>query len=125
MNNGVVQDRLLRTLSLVPKDSRLDPQWEPRARLGFTYRGAEAFDENHLIEDLDNLADSGYLERIFVERLMICPTCRSHSVNVHEACVTCNSSNLQTITSYFHFRCGYIGPESAFGKDPNGLRCPK
>jgi hypothetical protein len=83
------------------------------------------FDEDRLAADLATLADRGYLERIFVERLMICPTCDSHAVNVHEACVTCNSSNLVTIKSYFHFRCGFIGPEKAFGQDPGGLRCPK
>lgn len=125
MTTGELQDRLLRTLALVPKDSRLEPQWEPRTRLGYTYRGAEAFEEDQLVQDLDTLAERGYLERIFVERLMVCPTCHSHAVNVHESCVTCGSSDLITITSYFHFRCGYIGPESAFAKDPNGLRCPK
>jgi hypothetical protein len=120
------EHRLLRALALVPKDSRLEPAWEPRARLGYIYRGAQAgFDEDELASDLALLADRGYLDRVFVERLMICPTCESHAVNVHEACVTCSSSNLVSITSYFHFRCGYIGPEKAFTPEPKGLRCPK
>jgi Zn finger protein HypA/HybF involved in hydrogenase expression len=100
--------------------------WEPRARLGYTYSGAALdFDEKRLAEDLHALADEGYLERIFIERLMICPSCESHAVNVHEACVTCSSSNLATIVSYFHFRCGYVGPEKTFKKEQRGLRCPK
>lgn len=120
------QRRLLRVLALVPKDSQLDPVWEPRAPLGVIYGAATAgLDETQSAEDLALLADLGYLERIFVERIMTCPTCGNHAVNVHESCVTCGSSNLTSITSYFHFRCGYIGPEKAFGVEPGGLRCPK
>jgi hypothetical protein len=120
------QPRLLRVLALVPKDSRLEPAWEPRARRGYIYHGARAgFDEDQLADDLAVLAERGYLERVFVERLMTCPTCQSHAINVHEACVTCNSSSLVSIKSYFHFRCGYIGPEKAFAAEPGGLRCPK
>ncbi len=120
------QERLLKALAFVPRDSRLEPLWEPRARLGFVFRGAAAgFDEEQLAEDLATLAERGYLERIFVERLMTCPKCESHSVNVHEACVTCASANLSVIKSYFHFRCGFIGPEKAFSLEPDGMRCPK
>ena len=118
--------RLMRVLALVPKDSRLEPRFEPRAHAGVVYGGSsEGLDEGSVVDYLEILADRGFVERIFVERLMICPSCESHAVNVHEACVTCMSSNLVTIRSYFHFRCGFIGPESAFGKDPGGLRCPK
>jgi hypothetical protein len=118
--------RLLRVLALVPKDAHLAPSWEPRARLGVIYNGQRAgLDEEGVVEDLDALADLGYLERIFIERLMTCPTCESHAINVHEACVTCGSSNLKRIVTYFHFRCGFTGPESAFAKEAGGLRCPK
>jgi Zn finger protein HypA/HybF involved in hydrogenase expression len=116
------KDRLLRYLALVPKESHLEPSWEPRARHGVVYR-ADATEIP--VEDLELLADRGFLERIFVERLMICPTCRSHAVNVHEACVTCGSGNLTPIVTYFHFRCGYIGPEKSFSLEAGGLRCPK
>lgn len=118
--------RLLRVLALVPSDSHLDPKWEPRASEGVVYPAAAGdLDAQQVSEDLETLADRGYLERIFVERLMICPSCESHAVNVHEACVTCSSSNLESIKSYFHFRCGFIGPEKAFVKDAGGMRCPK
>ncbi len=124
--NGDSNQRLLQVLALVPKDSHLDPHWEPRAPAGATYGDAVAgLDPDQVAQDLETLADRGYAERIFVERLMICPSCSSHAVNVHESCVTCNSSNLESITSYFHFRCGFIGPEKAFTKEPAGLRCPK
>jgi hypothetical protein len=119
--------RLLRFLSLLPKDSHLEPSWEPRAATGAVYlaRGSDGSPVDIPAADLESLADRGYLERIFVERLMICPTCSSHAANVHEACVTCNSSNLTAITTYFHFRCGYIGAEKTFSKEAGGLRCPK
>jgi DNA-directed RNA polymerase subunit RPC12/RpoP len=123
---GGLDHGLLQVLALVPKDAHLAPSWEPRARLGVMYGGLRAgLDEDRVAEDLEALADLGYLERIFVERLMTCPTCESHAVNVHEACVTCGSSNLKRIVTYFHYRCGFIGPESAFKKESGGLRCPK
>lgn len=118
--------RLLQVLALVPRGGRLDPEWEPRSRSGAVYGGArEGLDPDQVAEDLEWLADRDYLERIFVQRLMNCPACASHAVNVHEACVTCASSNLLPIISYFHFRCGYIGPEKTFSPEPGGLRCPK
>ena len=121
-----INDRLLKVLALVPKDAHLAPSWEPRSRSGVTYNGSKAgLDENQTADDLEELASRGYLERIFVERLMICPTDGSHAMNVHEACVTCGSANLKRIMTYFHFRCGFVGPEKAFTPEAGGLRCPK
>ncbi len=122
----VETELLLRVLAFIPKDAHLSPAWEARSRLGAVYGGERAgFDEDRLHEALETLANRGFLERIFVERLTTCPTCESHAINVHEACVTCGSSNLKRIVTYFHFRCGFVGPEGAFAKDPGGLRCPK
>ena len=65
------------------------------------------------------------LERVFVERLTLCGSCGSHALNVHEACIACSSSNLAQFDVFFHFRCGYTGPVSAFKAERDGLRCPK
>jgi Zn finger protein HypA/HybF involved in hydrogenase expression len=123
---GRDMEQLLQYLKLIPKDSHLEPTWERRAASGAIYVSRNGSGDVEIpVADLERLAAGGYLERIFVERLMTCPTCRSHAVNVHEACVTCASANLTPIVTYFHFRCGYIGPEKTFSLEANGLRCPK
>jgi hypothetical protein len=118
---------MLETLALVKAaGSLLEPTWDPTDSLGFTYRanGAPLHGENP-VAALEDLANQDYLERVFVERLSACPTCHNHSVNVHESCLTCFSSNLKPFKALFHFRCGYVGPASAFAEEPDGRRCPK
>jgi hypothetical protein len=117
---------LLRVLALVPEDSRLEPVWECAARTGFVYRGVGSeLRDASLVYDLEELADGGYLERIFSERISLCPSCESHALNVHDGCVSCASSNLEPFKALFHFRCGYVGPAISFKPERNGLRCPK
>ncbi len=119
--------RLLRALALVRSaGSMLEPVWDPHRRAGISYRTTDsALEGEGLASDLEELADGDYLERVFVERLTHCPTCESHAVNVHEACMTCASSNLVQFKALFHFRCGYVGPVTSFREEPSGLRCPK
>jgi hypothetical protein len=120
------RNRLLGTLALMPANAALDPAWEPLSRRGFVYRltGSE-LDDLELFDDLETLAEEGYLERVFIERLSLCPNCESHALNVHESCLTCGSSNLRQFKAIFHFRCGFIGPTEAYKKEDAGLRCPK
>ena len=118
--------RLLSALKTVPADGTLEPSWESLARPGFVYRGTgSALQDERLGEDLEYLADRDYLERVFVERVSLCGSCGSHAVNVHEACMSCASSNLVQFKALLHFRCGYVGPVSAFREERQGLRCPK
>ena len=66
--------RLLRALALV-RDARplLEPTWDPHDRCGFTYRGPQSEpDDQYLRDDLEILADAGYIDRAFVERLTVC-----------------------------------------------------
>jgi hypothetical protein len=121
-----LNSHLLRVLALVPEDSRLEPVWECAARVGFVYRGVGSeLRDATLVNDLEDLANGGHLERIFVERVSLCPSCESHALNVHDACVSCASSNLQPFKALFHFRCGYVGPGTSFKPERDGLRCPK
>lgn len=118
--------RLLNVLAAVPETSSLEPSWEPAAKGGFVYRGGGSeLDGGSMHDDLERLADGGYLERVFVERLSLCPSCGSHALNVHEACLTCGSSNMEQFKALFHFRCGYVGPVTSFREERDGLRCPK
>ncbi len=121
------ESRLLRALAIV-RDSEplLEPQWDGRSREGYVYRGGGSdLDDRSLSSDLAELAKQDYLEAVFVERISLCPNCGSHAVNVFEACLTCSSSNLFTVKTILHFRCGYVGPVEAFRLEPGGRRCPK
>ena len=117
---------LLRALGTVPSDGALEPTWDAASRMGAVYRGTPSdLDNESLAADLEELAQKDYVERVFVERLSLCPTCSSHAVNVHEACISCGSSNLVQFKALLHFRCGYVGPTTSFREEPDGLRCPK
>lgn len=118
--------RQLRVLALVPQDSRIEPVWESAARTGFVYRGAGSeLRDVSLLDDLEELADGAFLERVFIERISLCPSCESPALNVHDSCASCTSSNLQPFKALFHFRCGYVGPATSFKPERDGLRCPK
>lgn len=118
--------RLLKVLAAIPQGSALEPSWEPNSADGFVYHGAGTpLEDTDMRGGLEKLADAGYLERVFVERLSLCPSCGSHALNVHEACLTCSSANLEQFKALFHFRCGFVGPVSAFHEERDGLRCPK
>jgi len=104
----------------------IEPKWDPAVREGVVYRGTGSpLDDYSLAADFEELARAGYLERVFVDRLSICPNCESHALNVREVCLTCSSSNLKAIKTLLHFRCGYVGPVSAFAQEAQGRRCPK
>jgi hypothetical protein len=119
--------RLLHALESVRSaGTTMQPRWDAHSRVGFSYgNGTSALDAAALCETLEELADQEYLERIFTERLSLCAQCGSHAVNVHEACLSCSSSNLVQFKALFHFRCGFVGPVSAFRPEPQGRRCPK
>ncbi len=119
--------RLLRGLGVVASAGpMLEPSWDPNVREGFGYRGgASPLEDYALLGDLEELARTGYLERVFVDRLSLCPNCESHALNVRETCLSCGSSNLRQIKTLLHFRCGFVGPIHAFKEEPQGRRCPK
>lgn len=127
MSDGAIEhDRILELLQMADASGEIRAQWDVQAKLGFAYYSdsvrAGRWPSR---EELERLADGDMLERIFLERLTLCGTCGSHAVNVHEACTSCSSSNLAQFRVFFHFRCGFTGPISAFAAEPNGLRCPK
>jgi len=119
--------RLLRALQVVSDAGpALEPSWNPHTREGVVYRGTgSALTDASILSDLEELADEDYLERVFVDRLSLCPNCESHALNVREVCMTCTSANLVQIKTLLHFRCGFVGPISAFAEDARGRRCPK
>lgn len=103
-----------------------EPTWDPAVREGVAYRGTGSpLDDYALPVDFEELARDGYVERVFIDRLSLCPNCESHALNVREVCLTCGSTNLRPVKTLLHFRCGYVGPVSAFVQEAQGRRCPK
>lgn len=78
-----------------------------------------------MMHDLDWLAETDYLDKVFFDRLTLCPACNSHHVNVREACPSCKSSHLSAVPLLHHFRCGFVAPVDAFPRDARGRTCPK
>lgn len=119
--------RLLRSLRVVSAAGpMIEPAWDPAARDGVVYRGTGSpLDDLTLPADFEELARAGYLERVFLDRLSLCPNCESHALNVREVCLTCGSTNLKAVKTLLHFRCGYVGPVTAFAQEAQGRRCPK
>ncbi len=119
--------RLLGALRVVAAaGSTLEPTWDPLSREGVVYRGTGSpLGDAAILPDLEALAAEDYLERVFIDRLSLCPNCESHALNVREVCMTCGSAHLTLIKTLLHFRCGYVGPVSAFAEEPRGRRCPK
>jgi hypothetical protein len=117
--------RLPETLAALPKDALLEPVWNASSPKGFYYSGAPLLDRVLLQSDLERLVEEGYAERVFVDRLSLCPNCDSHALNVHEICPSCASSNLEQFKALFHFRCGYVGPVTAFREERDGPKCSR
>jgi Thaumarchaeal output domain 1 len=122
-----VEDRpyLLQILALIPPGSLLEPVWNYTSPQGFYYSGGPEADRERMKQGLEELVERGDAERVFFDRLTLCPNCENHALNVREICPSCGSAHLEPFTAIFHFRCGFVGPESAFGMEPGGLRCPK
>ena len=110
------------------KVAALEPDASLASSLGYGYPLAqEVFDTEAggEVKHLEHLADFGYLDRDFFDRIHLC-ACekRQFAINFREACVRCHSTNIDVTALIHHYRCGYIGPESEF---LDGVRytCPK
>ena len=66
----------------------------------------------------------GLLERTFIDRLHVCPSCASSRLNAREECLSCRSPNLTETSIIHHYRCAHQAIEDEFvqGRD---LVCPK
>lgn len=100
----------------------VDPILDPGTANGYRYESAAGPIDKR---NLERLAQSDHLERIFVDRISRCPWCRSHHLNMREICVACKSPRIVGVKLLHHFRCGYVGPQSEFAADSGGRRCPK
>ena len=120
------QDRLLVALHRVDEaGGTLQPRWNPALARGFEYVCDGTAIDDLVATELGWLADRGYLDRVFVDRLGRCPICSSFHLNFREVCPTCQSPNLDSAELLHHFRCGHVAPAGDFAFDGEARRCPK
>ncbi len=113
---------------MVSRNMDLNPIVMPKSRFGYLYPfitfnfperdDARMFDVIELIEK-EHLADFR-----FVDRIHLCPNCKSSFLNFREICPRCSSANLSTDDLVHHFACGFVGPQQEFKKEER-LVCVK
>jgi hypothetical protein len=98
----------------------LTPNANPYAKNGYEYP-VSGLDERYL----GSLADHGYLDERFFDRVSLCPKCLSHHLNLREVCPTCRRPNLSDEIMLHHFRCGYVGRIAEYTTTNGDRVCPK
>ncbi len=118
---------LLQRLADGPDDA-LEPVSNLASPIGYCYEMAQEIFETRPGDEakqLDHLADLGYLDRQFFDKIHLC-VCerRQFAINFREVCVKCRSSNIEITDMIHHYSCGYTGAEPEFR---DGIRyvCPK
>lgn len=119
--------KLMGLLTLVQQaGGHLEPELMADQNRGpFHFPQLDPEQADQMRQDLDWLAETDYLDKVFFDRLTLCPACSSHQVNVREICSSCKSPHLSEQPLLHHFRCGYVAPADAFPRDGQGRTCPK
>ncbi len=80
--------------------------------------------ETEIGELLQRLVENSVLNAKLLDKVIICPTCASASVNSKYNCPRCSSFDIAKASIIEHIRCGYIGSIEKFHKGEQ-LICPK
>ena len=100
----------------------ISPTLTPASDSGYEYAVNGQVLRQH---DLERLAETDYLDRVFQDRLSHCPQCGSHAINMREICTVCKSAHIGAVELIHHLRCGYVAPAYEFTPEAEGRRCPK
>ena len=105
----------------------LKPQIDPDREMGFYYpEAAKAISapDKDVLALLEHLAKSGVLERVFSEKYIYCPQCKSLNLTPGYYCVKCGSGKIIRGRVLVHSVCQYGGVEEEFSRSGK-LVCPK
>ena len=75
-------------------------------------------------EMLEALEEAQLLTGNLVDKVNVCPFCEHTQLNFRELCPNCNAIDIVEETTIHHYRCSYVGRETAF-QNMNSLVCPK
>jgi len=109
------------------KTKSLTPDYNMASFSGYFWPyAAEFFDvkDGSEINHINFLNDKGCFDREFFDKVLLCPHCGHHDLNVRETCPSNHSTNISVAEMIHHFRCGYVGTEAEFQQ---GIKyvCPK
>lgn len=109
-------------MKLEPKQSSLSPTnyYYPLANILFNVNIGEERSE------LEALEKMGMLSGEIIDKVYLCPSCRTSSISFKEYCPHCESIDINNIIALRHNSCFYTGNELDFEKSQLGLYiCPK
>ena len=105
----------------------LKPQIDPDREMGYYYPEAAKIviiSDKELLALLENLAKAGILERVFSEKYIYCPQCKSLNLTPGYYCVKCASGRIVRGRILVHTVCQYAGVEEEFTRSGKQV-CPK
>lgn len=75
-------------------------------------------------EVLESLAQREILEKAFVEKVYVCPSCDTEGMQYTTACGGCGSAYTIETELFEHLSCGHIAPREKFEVGPEEYVCP-
>ena len=105
----------------------MKPQIDLDREMGYHYPEAAkivSVPDKELLTILEYLAKAGILERVFSERYIYCPQCKSLDLTPGYCCVKCGSGKIIQCTTLVHKACKYAGLEEEFTRSGKRV-CPK
>ncbi len=106
---------------------QIDPSYNMLVKTGYEYRDVTDFfgiQPGMEPQELYYLEERGTLKRVFHDRILLCPNCTHHNLNLREVCPTDRSPDIVLMPTIHHYKCGYIGTEREFMQGLS-LVCPK
>jgi hypothetical protein len=105
----------------------MKPQIDLDREMGYHYPEAAkivSVPDKELLTILEYLAKAGILERVFSEKYICCPQCKSLDMTPGYCCVKCGSGKIFQPTILVHAACQYAGVEEEFTRSGKQV-CPK
>jgi len=113
---------------LIEKDVRkIEPEYNMSSQNGYGYKIAADFFEKKdgsELEDLKYIAEKQVFKKDFFDKILLCPYCFHHDINVRETCPSNHSADITVAEMIHHYQCGYVGTEAEYME---GIKyvCPK
>lgn len=105
----------------------INPEYDMTNPTGYTWKLAKEFFDTkngNELEELNYLESKGVLESRFYDKILTCPFCAHHNLNLREVDPVNHSADIVLAPTIHHYPCGYVGIELEFLDGLNYV-CPK